>query len=961
MITNLFKPKWQHENPELRKKAVEALSAQEERDILLEIANHDSDSGIRCLAARKLNDLPALRQVLEYSDNREVRQLAIDRLQEVLAGVLETSSSLSERQAFIAQVTSQEILAFIALQGVEPEIRLSALEKVTGQDTLAHAAVNDAVVRNRLAALEKLHDCAQLEQVIRLSRNKDKRIHREAQDKLAVLQQQQERPRQIRAQREALCARLARLTETEDWEKARKEYVVIEQQWQELAAPGGDADLFQQFVKTYQRFRQNLQEYQDQQARYSQIRMDKQTVLDALAVRAREIVALARLPAEEAQDLAQFLADRHMAWQYTGELTAAEERDTQRRYAELVKEINESAQKLQQIHATAQAYESLCGDLRAVLEAPTPGAEKKFHTLQQRWQAVAKPNAASELLRGLEARWRELVKQWQDQCEHDKAKQKSEFESFKDVLAQLEQALEQGELHEAVRLEKQLRQGHTRLASVPQIHALEPRLHAVNAKFRELCGWLQWGNDLEREKLCVHVESLPAQALSPEAVVKAIQEAQQQWRQLSHLAGDRSNQTLWKRFQTACQAAYEPCKQHFSQQAEQRREFLAAKQAVCVEIETLLRETDWEHADWKAIQRYMQDKLKAWHAIGPVDRKEKRAINKHFDTIMAELGQKLDAERSANQLMRKQLIEKAQALHAITDARKAVAEAKQLQAEWKITVSGTRKEERELWDTFRAACDHVFARRRDEQDAVSQQWQAILEAKSALCAELEAQADSSDAAALKNASARVAKARQQWAELGPTPKKALPQLDNRFDLACQALKSARHRLIQREAQQYFAQVAAKAAVCLALEQAITAGQGEAALAGAQAEWQALPALANDKDEAALQARFAAACAAIGGWPADALAQARKNREFLCLRLELAAGIDSPPEARQARMEYHVQRLSQAMGGDKSAVAGDATQEAEQLELQWYSAGPSAADLESRFRAAITAMKGHAAG
>ena len=82
---------------------------------------------------------------------------------------------------------------------------------------------------------------------------------------------------------------------------------------------------------------------------------------------------------------------------------------------------------------------------------------------------------------------------------------------------------------------------------------------------------------------------------------------------------------------------------------------------------------------------------------------------------------------------------------------------------------------------------------------------------------------------------------------------------------------------------------------------------------------------------------------------------------MCIRLEILAGIDSPPEAREARMAYQVKRLSEAMkGGLVEAEPSDKFTELQQLERAWYLSGAVPADaalkLETRFQHAVQAIE-----
>ena len=83
------------------------------------------------------------------------------------------------------------------------------------------------------------------------------------------------------------------------------------------------------------------------------------------------------------------------------------------------------------------------------------------------------------------------------------------------------------------------------------------------------------------------------------------------------------------------------------------------------------------------------------------------------------------------------------------------------------------------------------------------------------------------------------------------------------------------------------------------------------------------------------------------------------KELLCLRAEIAAEIDSPPEYRQQRMEYQVEHLARRMrtgesGADTTYLDSDA------LTHEWEFIGPVPApvtdELQARFECARKAKE-----
>ena len=76
---------------------------------------------------------------------------------------------------------------------------------------------------------------------------------------------------------------------------------------------------------------------------------------------------------------------------------------------------------------------------------------------------------------------------------------------------------------------------------------------------------------------------------------------------------------------------------------------------------------------------------------------------------------------------------------------------------------------------------------------------------------------------------------------------------------------------------------------------------------------------------------------------------------LCLRLEVLAGLESPSEFAQERMQFQVSRLTEAFGADRYDLASVADDDSQELERVWLGLGvlPSTENLalESRIQRA----------
>ncbi|MEZ5581988.1 MAG: DUF349 domain-containing protein [Candidatus Competibacteraceae bacterium] len=316
---------------------------------------------------------------------------------------------------------------------------------------------------------------------------------------------------------------------------------------------------------------------------------------------------------------------------------------------------------------------------------------------------------------------------------------------------------------------------------------------------------------------------------------------------------------------------------------------------------------------------------------------------------------------------RQALIAQVQELANSTDIQAAINAAKRAQAEWQPTVQAVRWEEQALWQQFRTACDAVFARRQAEQQAADEERETNLANRQALCETIETLV-AADAPDIDRLRSRLPQAREEWARLGQVPKSAVKTIEKRFETACDQLTKRLHELQQQAVRQQLKDLRERARLCARLEELLYTPSSEAmtVVEAARSKWQRLPQLPATSAEG-IQRRFDAVCHALtenGAARESLLKQLELNWEEkhqLCLRMEILAGVESPPEFAQARMECQVSRLSESLvHREGNRVQDNLHDEVRRLEESWYAlAVPSMQDapLSERFNQALAKLNG----
>ncbi len=352
--------------------------------------------------------------------------------------------------------------------------------------------------------------------------------------------------------------------------------------------------------------------------------------------------------------------------------------------------------------------------------------------------------------------------------------------------------------------------------------------------------------------------------------------------------------------------------------------------------------------DWKAAVKFQRQFINDWRRAGPVDRREAKEVDGHYQKSMGVLNEHLELEHKRNLTQRKALIEKVRALMDVADINKAIDECKQLQTQWQTSVPGKRQLENEIWQEFRDACDAVFARRKQEQDERHAEEQQHKAKKQEICTTLEQLAESKPAE-LDAADRQIHKLITEWKEVGAVAKRDAAALEQRFEKAQKSFRQHKEVLLEAEEKAQLKLLQEKAGLCRELEQLLESSGSVTELESIDERWSNLTPLSDASTDELIQQRYTRVSDALrdstGEKQSQLLEELKANlesRNELCLRMEILSGVESPPELKQARMEYQANRLAEAMGQGEEDPVGKIAE----LERSWCLTGGAPASQEA---------------
>ena len=359
--------------------------------------------------------------------------------------------------------------------------------------------------------------------------------------------------------------------------------------------------------------------------------------------------------------------------------------------------------------------------------------------------------------------------------------------------------------------------------------------------------------------------------------------------------------------------------------------------------------------DWRAIERWLRDTEQAWREgnLGSVEPRAWKKFDVQLKAALAPLRDALAAAREQARADRLALIGQATALAAKAMERDTLTQVKALQAAWQEQAKALallQRDERPLWEQFRAACDAVFAARQSKRKEEDGHKQASRRALEDICTLLEqlAPATDQDDQDIRKTARELA---EQWRKQSGASDPALRGIESRFKKAKTAVDAMLSARTRARAAAVWTTLAAKERLCDELDGLAQAGGGTpdpALLAAVPEKWAALPPLPEAWENKMLARRDAAlralaATSATGDYAALIERGAGARRERL-LELELLLGLDSPPGFQSQRLALQVKQLRERFNNATSASTGSA---GERL-LAWC-AEPGATDAADRQR------------
>ena len=939
-----FKPRWQHKNPAVRARAIQADELDPElQEVLPEIARTDPDQQVRLIATRQLNDMYLLMRQATDDDSEEIREYAYRTYRAMLAGNHPHAPDIAARAEIIPRLDDADLVEHLARHASDRDIRLAAIAKSDKAGLLGDIAISDSDADVRLAAARKVTQPSSLERIAKAVRKTDKRLYREVSERLEELSGKANDHGNDHATE--ICLAVESLGRS-DADKTAKQEQLEELVMQWSAIPH---DARQAFVRRFEGARAIVERAIAGPTEAEQV---ESAETKALRLEMEGAIEDAR-PVNEETPLNTIDALIHRCESLAGKVTEELGEQAQRR-------LGATAERLRQLRERVLAEQPVPGPLLDLagraesLGRVTPQAVEKLESSWQReWRKVSHPSPNDH---AVQSRFSQAIERLKQRLAEQAEKARAALDRIDSEIEDLNKALDDGDLSASAKAHGKVLTTLRAIGSDEKVDSVEFRgeLASLRGRLQELRDWQHWSNNQAREKVCEEAEALVGAGLHPDAVKEKLSAMRAQWRELNNsekLPGDDPKRlpapALYRRFQAACDAAFKPAKGYFEKRAEVREKHFDELNELAGALEAAVE--DKANRDQKELERLIRTGRRSFRELENIPPRQRGPMSKRLRETTTALDEHLEEFYQVVERRKEKIIAEVEALDPAADLDAAIAAAKAAQQQWQKAGRTRRNREQKLWKRFRAESDRIFEHLTEKRAEEKAQTAAQKESARNIIRQVQA-LPASDYASKDEVHSAIRKLSDQWREEGVPDR----QMEKTFQAAVDAKQAELAQAQRRHHRTKRAKVRELVGVCQQLESRWFDGS-----AAPTSDWP--QDIDGDPIPAELQRRYEQASQQDA--PEDVGTIAKQNQsiaEDLLIQLEFLGGIESPPAFQSQRMDYQVKRLSERMSG--SEVAADTEQELAELERRWRSLGPVTPDvltsMNERYTGATEAIENH---
>jgi len=869
-IKNLFTPKWQHSDEQVR---LDSINSELGQSVLTQIVDTDSSIAVRLKATPLITDTNTLNTLLGHK-NPQIKAAAFTQF----CVVSLKSSGIQAQISAITNITDNYLLMQLASQSFNAEISQAALKQLASEEELFNFIMQCDSAKSRLLALEKIQNKDKLKSIEKAFKNKDKSLVRLAKNKLQNIDNEQQAQAAAQGKIDSLLQQMTQLSSQSFNPEYLAKFTYLNQQWANVNNDQQQQDIFNIAQSVCQanieKNQQAIEAQEKESAAKTQALNQRKDTADELEALFKQCKGGIYNQADFTEQLETQLQSIQSQWMLAAELSPADKTS--------INDFQNQLKPLKDLLTSLIEIKKL--KVNNSVKTGVNELKKQQKQLKNSLKSINWSHEFSE--HPAVTKLNESLLNIDKELENLHNMQTSISKDVNALLEELAENIKAGHLKPAKALQQKIRKNLDRLEH-DKSKVFSAQFQNLTADLTELNDWQGFAAAPKFEELCAEMEALIAADLENKTRADSINTLQQQWKKLGSLPDKKQHNELWARFKKAADEAYKPCQAHYDDLSKVRAFNKEQRELICSQLDMFFAQYDWDNSDWKVVQQLLDKAHNEYKSFAPVDKQVNKALLQRFNQAIKPIQGKLSDFYQGNIDEKAALISACRELLETDDLANSTQQCKEHQQQWK-TIGNAGRKEHALWAEFRKVCDAVFERRSQAYNAQKQ----------------ENNQRHNEADSIIEAAKDVLNipAQQAMLELNNIEEKIIA-LD--LPAKSQQLKLAKLNDIKKTLESNKAQAK--------LAEASLLWQNALELAKQLAQLE----LAQEQESEAYQTliqetQFPATLASVFAERSGNEPSASAFHE-LCLELEISMGLSSPSEDQAARMAKQVQLLQLNMG------------------------------------------------
>ncbi len=926
----VFGLKWEHKNEDIRATAVAQLNDPRLIGKLSEIATSDPVAKVRLHAIRRITDLPLLLNSATKDTDLHVNAQAWKSIKALISGSQKSTYSNEQCAEFVNSVNHKETIDSLAVKAHSPLVRLQAVQKITQQGLLGDITLNDKAIEVRLQALNQIKQSSTLERIAKKSRTSDKRIYKAVTALLDAIKIEAGNEDTLALQADAICNQVQSLISEKEGSGRRAELDQLDEKWKLISAK-----VSQELIVRYENSTAILRRALIAPQLDAENKLNQTQQHDSTCTAILNSLDLIKTQASVDNDLNALQKGINQAEQLWQKLDQSLLTPRTEQHYSVARELALSAYdsmlealplspKLIEIHQKAK---HLLNNLDKKLKQNT------INRFEKDWQRAYKESQSSPKLTLLSSQFNEIIAGLNDELNNQQKTATLKISRAKTLLDLLEPTLENADLKESKKLHNELADIQRQLAhhSLFRAEKLDSAINTSWSRMKELRDWQHWANEKVRKDICDDIESLIGQQRHPDAVLEKVRSAQKQWReldQMEHLPGDRNkysaSREIKQQFTKACDLLIKPARPYLQKREDlQHEKYQSIGELLELAELQLKKELPW---DWKSVRELSRNCRRAMRDLNEIPAKNRSTVASKIRETLDLLDIQTNSHYESVIVKKEFIIAQASALETHSPLADAISKAKGLQSKWKNAGTADRKSDQKLWKIFRTHVDAVFAKQAEEKQQEIDVQNKLQSHLVQLCEEVENHL-SLKGDALRAVSSQIAGAKAAWQEHEGNN----TTLNSRFEKANKAYQLAIVELNEDDRREQRNRLKKAAEIIWEFDDNNHLDSNVAD--NLKQEFEKLLSHFDTSQSKQLLNRFDL------DRSSEITVETNNAANELCIQLEILAGIESPKEAQQARMNFQISKLNESFNSNNDA--SEMSKESRFLNLvnSWYLLAP----------------------